>query len=399
MSAPELEIIAGFIKKAVCPEDVFGDLGIARDGREKHLTSQFRKLAKVLHPDIYNGDNASRAIAESTFFELERIREAAVAALKTGTYGRRERLAWKIPVTIKGKYVLESPLGAGHIADLHLASLESSKKTELFLLKIARNANDNDLLHSERLVLEKIHAKMKEKGAKDWPGTIPTIYETFILDDGRSRRRVNVMNHLEGFVNGTEIRRRFDDDPLIDGTKRGVDGRTIAWMWKRLLVLLEWVTKTGFIHGAVIPPHIMFYPDNDGNTTKDVRKHSARLVDWCYAVDYKARTRLSAWVPEYKAFYAPEILAKEKLGPWTDLYMGATTMLFLCGADMAKMEKRESFALVGVPASIINSLGKCLATDPAKRPQSIGDYFEEFSAVVQKEYGKPKYHDFNLPRK
>jgi hypothetical protein len=390
VSVAELEIIAGFIKRAACPEDVFGSLGTTREAREKGLAAHFRKLAKALHPDVYNGDTAARLEAESLFKELGRIHDVAVEAIKKGSYGRRERLSWKIPVLVKGKYVLESRLGAGHIADLHLASLESSTKTDMFLLKIVRNSNDNDLLNAERVVLEKIHAKMAAKGAKDWPQTIPVISETFLVDDGRSRRRVNVMSHFEGFVDGAEIRKRIP---------AGVDGRTIAWMWKRLLVLLEWVSKAGFIHGAVLPPHVMFYPDNDGHTHKDIRKHSIRLVDWCYAVEFKQRTRLSAWVPEYEAFYAPEIPKKQPLGPWTDLYMGAWTMLFLAGADMANVGARKAFMLDGVPQSLLESILKCVSGNPVDRPQSIGKYFEEFSEVVAKEYGRPKYHDFNLPTK
>lgn len=372
MSVLELEVIAGFIRRAVCVEDVFGNLGTNKKEREDKLKHSFRKLALALHPDSHNGDAPARTIAQELFKELEQIRTEAQKAIADNRYGKKERLPWKVSVLIKDKYVIETPLCAGSIADLHIASLESAANHTNYLLKIARNTTDNDLLLTEKNVLEAIHEKMKKHKSVDWPETIPTISESFLFDDRKAKRRVNVMENFNGFYNVEEIKKRLP---------KGVDGRTIVWMWKRLLVLLEWVNKSGYIHGAVLPPHVMFYPDNDGYTTRDKRKHSVRLVDWCYAVDYKNRTRLSAWVSAYKDFYAPEILDKKPFGGWTDLYMGAKTMLYIAG---------------DVPDLITKSILSCTQKDPKKRPQSIGKYFEEFAALAKKEYGASKYHDFNL---
>jgi hypothetical protein len=383
----ELTIIAGFIDRAICVEDVFGKIGTTRKEQESGLKQAYHRLTRVIHPDKYDTDPTAKALAENSFKNLVRILSIAETIVKQGSYGTRAKLPWKIPTVIKGKYVIESPYCAGNIADLYSASLESSKQQANLLLKVARGAADNDLLRNEANVLNKIRQRMKEKGSPDWPGTIPHIIDSFLLEEKGQRRAVNVMERFEGFYNAVEIRNALPN---------GVDGRTLAWMWKRLLVLMEWIAKIGYIHGAILPSHVMFFPDNDGNVAKDKRKHSIRLVDWCYAVEYKNRTRLSAWVSFFKDFYAPEVIERKPLGPWTDLYMGAMTMLYLAGAKM-NSKGVVNLSNPEVPMSIQAELFRCVVTKPKDRPQSVGTYFEQFSAVVRKEYGPPKYHNFDLP--
>ena len=380
MSLNELQVISGFIERAECPEDVFGSI----DGGspEKQLKKAYLGLVKALHPDRHSGDPRAEALAKDLFQQIEDLHTEAKARIARRTYGRREILPSKMPLIIKSKYVRNSSFCAGDIADLHVVSVESSRKRGNLLMKIARNPADNDLLKTECEILNQMHEHKRFASSK-LNDAVPTIVDSFILDDGR-KRRVNVMNRYEGFIDGVFVRQRF---PI------GVDGRTIAWMWKRLLVLLEWTYKLGFVHGAVLPPHVLFYPDNDGNTSKiDDRKHSIRLVDWCYAVPHKSRTRLSAWIPGWEHFYAPEILKKEKLGPWTDLYMGAQTMLYLSGGYPPAKSFPDS-----IPAPIIESLKKCLRDTPSKRPQDIGEYFDEFVETIRKVYGARRWHEFNVP--
>jgi hypothetical protein len=374
MSVTELQVISNFMERATCPEDVFGKLpGNAVQG----LKTAYRYLAKALHPDKHMSDPAALSLAKILFQQLEDFNKEALARIADGTYGQRKPLPGKIPVVISGKYVIERPLCAGDLADLYVASKESSSKKADFVLKVARNASDNDLLRNEQAVIDVLQERLPDD---TWATTVPKVVDGLLLDTGVGlKRRMNVMTNFSGFYNGEEIRRR------VPG---GVDARTLVWMWKRLILLIEWTYKIGYIHGAVLPPHVMFYPDNDGAKIRDIRKHSIRLVDWTYAIEHRTRTRLSAWAPKYQNFYAPEILAKEKLGPWTDLYMGATTMLYLAAGENV---------LTQIPEDICKSLVSCVQRDPARRPQSIGKYFESFDAIARKTYGAPRYHEFVLP--
>lgn len=385
MSLNELQVIAGFFERAMCPEDVFGHLG-GKTKKEKDdaLRHSYRNLVKALHPDRHNGDVKAAELSKQLFQELEKLHAEAERRLTRGSYGSREPLPEKIPVIINGKYVCEKAFIPGDVADLYFASLESSKSRGNLLVKAARSSSDNDLLVAEQIMLELLHRKLPKD---TWGQCVPTILDSFLLNDGKfQKRRVNVMDRFDGFLTAEEIRRRMPN---------GIDARTFAWMWKRLLVLLDWTYHTGIVHGAILPPHVMFYPDNDGGKQRDIRKHSIRLVDWCYAVDYKNRTRLSAWLPQWKDYYAPEVLAKEPLGPWTDLYMGAATMVYMLG-DFKK-NGLLTFDFAGLPGSMAGSLAQCLEHDPKKRPQSLSEYFIDFTELLKKEYGAPKWYDFVVP--
>jgi serine/threonine protein kinase len=127
----------------------------------------------------------------------------------------------------------------------------------------------------------------------------------------------------------------------------------------------------------------MFYPDNDGSTTRDIRKHSIRLADWCYSIEHKTRTRLSAWVPAHQRLYAPEIVAKKPLDHSTDMYMGAMTMLEMCDKS--------------VPKEITDSIRRWVEKNPKQRPAQTMQYFQEFLGIQKAIYGAPQWHDFNVP--
>lgn len=298
--------------------------------------------------------------------------DRSLAAIDDGSWGKGVAVPGKERIVIAGKYTRIKTLALGDIADVHVGKWINACDTHV-IIKVARNVADNDLLQAENKNLMFVLDKMVSKKSV-WADCIPGVYESLFLADKGGKRRVNILPYFEGFVTAEDIRFRMPN---------GVDGRTIVWMWKRLLVLIDWIYKCGVVHGAILPPHVMFYPDNDGDTVRDPRKHSVRLIDWCYSIQHKERTRLSGWIPRYESLYAPEIVKKQPLGPYTDLYMGAQTILHLCGK--------------AVPDPITHHIRKCIDPVVSRRPQDILGYFEDFMKVAKTVYGEPKYHDFNLP--
>lgn len=392
----ELEFIAEKIGGVSCPEDIFGTIGEKGDSAQKKsklLGKEFKRLARKVHEDLYSHPT-DKAIAHNAFIELGRMHDRANERIKAGVYGDRTKVisspdgaASSDPVLIKGKYSRYASFAAGDIADLHAAYHEVVGKRHEVLLKYARDEADNELLEAERDHLEDLHKKLddKIKDPNSWQNAIPRVFDSFRIDDGTgSKRRMNVLEKFDGFYSVEQIRTLLPN---------GVDGRTVAWMWKRLILLIDWTYRLGYVHGAVLPPHVMFYPDNDGATFRDVRKHSIRLVDWCYSRKLGAGVKLLAWAPQYKDYYAPEVINKTALGPWTDLYMGAKTMLLLIGGDPVK-----NVFPAHIPKEIAACIRKCLEVDPRLRPRDPQDYFDEFTQVLKGVYGASKYHDFNLPR-
>ena len=353
----ELDLIYAKLDGACCPEEVFGvgsDPGVV-----------FKQLAKACHPDLHPSDSG---LAQKVFAKLTVLKREADIRLKDGQWGKRLPLAHCIPLEI-GKYKVKPTPIIGDVCDLYEA--------DKVIIKVARNHDDNDLLRAESIAL-----KVLNKGI-DGPVRqgVPELVETFQVD-GTWKREANVISSFPGFVSALDVHQKMI-----------VDTRTAVWMFKRILVLIGWVHHLGLVHGAILPPHVMFYPDNDEGSPlalpgkdrfKDPRKHTIRLIDWCYSVNFKDRTRLSSWVPAWKDYYAPELLDKSYIGPESDIYMAAQLMLYLMQTTLFMPELQKVIL-------------KCLDKDPKKRYQKAGDVFEDWKKAATSAFGSPKWIDFNLP--
>lgn len=341
----------------------------------------YSSIAKVIHPD----HNSNSKESQDAFSSLNELRDWANKQIAKGIYGNGNFVPGREPVTIADKYKIIMPLTAGPIADLHMAK---DPKDNQVLAKVVRNYKNNDLLTAEARNLTGLRSKLQG----DWLSTVPEVIESILLDEGAVKKKINILTHFAGFKTVQEI---YEYTQSYHETE--IDGRTLAWMWKRTIALCDWIHTSGYIHGALLPPHIMFYPDNDGGTTRDKRKHSIRLVGWANSIDMKSKTRLSVIEPNWKSLYAPEILAKSKLGPSTDLYMGAKTLIYLSGGLFSKRGSPLKFNNTTISLPLQKSLLACIAEKPEDRPQSAAKHHEKLTQALLKEYGPPKWHHFNLP--
>jgi hypothetical protein len=344
----ELQTVHDHLEKATCPEDIFGVVD------ESSLKVTFRQLAMTVHPDR----NANDPLAAKAFQRLNQMNDLAATRLKEGTWGKRLPLPGEEPFDL-GKYSVARKPIPGDIADIYVA--------KDVVVKVARSADDGDLLRAERTALEALILPDPVNVG------VPQMVENFTVNGvGGWKREANVLTRFPGFLTAE----------YVHGVMQ-CDARTVVWMFKRLLVLLEHVHKSGYIHGAILPPHVLFYPDNDGGKDHDARKHSLRLIDWCYAVEFKKRTRLSSWVPQWASHYPPEVKAKKSIGPASDLYMAAWLIEYLT----------HGYAL---PPPLNEILHRCEAQDPAKRYQTAGEVFDEWMKAAQAVFGAPKWAEFNV---
>jgi serine/threonine protein kinase len=333
------------LDSACCPEEVFGT------GDDPSVV--FRKLARACHPDRFPGEPKAKEV----FQKLTALKDEADKRVKDGKWGRRIPLPHCIPLEI-GKYKVKQHPRIGDIADLYVCDGSTS------LVKVARHHDDNDLLRAEATAL-----KLLESITTPVRDGAPKLIDNFWVE-GTWKREANVISFFPGFLSAQTIH-----------AKMPVDARTAVWMFKRIMSLLSWAHHFGIVHGAILPPHVLFYPDNDGRREIDPRKHSIRLIDWCYSIDFKQRTRLSSWVPSWQGHYAPELLSKKFIGPASDIFMAAQLIRYLCGKLPDGMEK---------------VLTKCLNFDPAKRYQKATEVLEKWKQAAAKEFGAPKWHDFNV---
>lgn len=339
----ELQLIHDTLKNACCPEDIFGTGG--------DPLAVYKKLVRYCHPDLHPEANAKEA-----FQILNALKEEAEKRITAGDYGKKLPLPHCVPMEL-GKFKVQRKPTVGDVADLYIVEKHP------LIVKVARSHDDNDLLRAEAAAL-KLMAGVTGP-VKDG---VPAV-ETFQVD-GRRKREANVLTYFPGFYTAEQVHAKMTVDP-----------KTAVWMFKRILSLLTWVHHFKLVHGAILPPHVMFYPDNDGKKHEDPRKHSVRLIDWCYSVEYTSRTRLSSWVPAWKDHYPPEVIAKKSIGPTADIYMAAMLINYLCGT---------------LPPALEKVLVKCLKADPAERYQKAADVFEDWKLAAKVAFGAPAWHDFNL---
>jgi serine/threonine protein kinase len=280
------------------------------------------------------------------------------------------------------------PLCVGDLADIYLGHV--TRESEIFpaITKLAREATLNPLLIQEAHHLARIRQRMLVQKSM-WVHSIPRVFGSFSNADGD--KLVNILEYFPGFFSVHAIRTLYEATSS-SAPYAGVDGRTMAWMWRRLLILMDWTHKIGLVHGALLPPHILYYPDNNRRGGHDQKKHSVRVVDWCYSTDYSLQQTLPAVCSQWAEFYPPEVGAKFDLGPWTDLYMAAKTMVYITGGVVSANQFPPS-----IDPRLAQCILRCLDLSRQHREQSAKEQFERFDAVLKEVFGEPKFHDFILP--
>jgi hypothetical protein len=301
------------IAKAAC----FGELAADRD---------YREWAKLVHPDAVGAKE--KAAATAAFARLARL------------YAGRETTELRTPQAV---YRVGAIVALGDLADL------SAVDGDRALLKVPRSPGDNDLMEAEAGALKTLW----RDGDPTYRPYAPRLLESFVHEDAaRVRRRVNLVERLNGFVPLSRIR-------------RAIDPRDAAWMWRRLLTGLGWAHRAGVVHGAVVEEHVLIHPG----------EHGLALVDWCYS-----GTRPVAVVEG--ADYPPEVRRDKQASPATDIYMATGSMTRLVGDRMPTAMKRFADG--------------CLFDAPRMRPQDAWTLLGEFDELLHKLYGPRTFRPFRI---
>ncbi len=237
-------------------------------------------------------------------------------------------------------------IGIGDLSDVHVAV----RNGERLVVKIPRAAGLGDLLAHEFSVLADLRARA---GESSYARYLPEPVE------------LGVLRWKDGFRTAEEIRARYPG---------GLDGRHIAWMFKRTLEVLGFAHRAGWIHGAVLPPHLLFHPED----------HGLLLVGWTQATRVQAPIR---FVPaSYENWYPPEIRGRQPASPSVDLYLAARSMIHLAGGDAVRGAAPKS-----LPPEIRRFLEACLLESPGARCQDAWQLHEEFTRVLEGVYGPPQF--------
>ena len=357
----ELDDFSRRIRDAASPEDVFGALAGDQLAAARKI---YRRLARIAHADHYVTER-EKQLAHEAFVKLSALWTQCQARIQSGFYGTNQTSAPLGTVLSSAHaYTLEALHQRGELSNVYQAVDENNQPR---LVKVALARSVNDLLKAEAHTLQYLAKKLHDASVSNF---IPALQESFQVSvDNAIHLHVNVFDYATTFRSLTEVMAEYPN---------GVNSRHFVWIYKRLLSLLGAVHDAHCIHGAVLPTHVLVEPAT----------HAILLVDWCFAVkpDHAACAMSNA----YRSWYPPEVIARKKLTPATDLYMAARCMTYALGGDNGDIPRH-------VPERFRRVLAPCLLGNPAYRSQDAWELYNELDVAARVVYGNAQYEPLVMP--
>lgn len=287
-------------------------------------------------------------------------------------------------ITIAGRtYIIEGRVGQGDSCDVFRAFWDHIP-TERVIIKVCRAIEDADLVEREADVMGTLR-RSEAAGSHFFVTLIPEILAfDYFTDAGGVRRPVMVRRDKNMF-----------DWTLADVLKeypRGVESdlnpRHLVWMWKNILTASHWVHLSGFVHGAIIPSHVLL----------NAPSHAATLLGWTAATKFGRglKNQIEVISAGNEAFYPKEVFTKEASNPATDIAMGARCMIAVAGGDPATGQIPDE-----VPEPIAEMLRVHARYEDGPATRRLDDALElhnKFERVADEVYGPRKFIPFIMPR-
>jgi hypothetical protein len=378
MENAEFNRIGILLEKAHSPEEIFGDLQGTQSEKLVVARKVFLHIAKIVHPDTtLDPENAEQAA--SVFKRLTLFWEQAQTKIGNGTYGTRatsDTFAAFIMQTPAGQYTLKRLLGRGDLCNLYVGTATNAAEKKQVLLKVPLQPQDNDLLTNEAHILGHLCSGKNYHTARHFVSQLVDAFPYAEQATGITRQ-VTVLSYVAGLFSLKEVKAAY---PC------GIDTRDMAWIWRRLLIALDFAHTNKVIHGSVLPPHILIHPE----------QHGVVLIDWAYAVLDPAttHTRISAISADYREWYPAEVFTRAEPQPGLDIFMAASCMIDLLGGDPHRRTMPAH-----IPWQMQNHLKGCTLPHPHQRPQDARILLKDFDDLLERLWGPRTFHAFSMPRR
>ncbi len=258
---------------------------------------------------------------------------------------------------------LHGRLAVGHSSDVFLAE-RAVRLGERVVLKLLRAPADEALFRNEQTALEALERSTK-RGSEHFSTLLPQRVAFGRSDRNGKPRLVAVFREPVGFTHSLA--------DLCAAYPQGVDPRHVVWLWARLLELLGWVHVSGWVHGAMLPSHVLV----------DARDHGARLVGWSCAG--RPGDALRALDPREATLYPRELLDGGKLTTRGDLTMLARCMRLCAGGTGAAL-----------PAELSELLDSETSGSGGSDARKIA---ERLRSTARRCFGPPAFVTLDLPRR
>jgi hypothetical protein len=362
VSAADAREAISVVRAARRSEDLFGP--IERPEDISACRRAFMDLVRLVHPDV--APNSLRREAGLAHSKL-----SALYAAHTQSATALEQKQTQLIVNIASNdraYVLRRAAAAFdscEIAKLYEAE-NSAGDPALVALHVSAATSGDYLEREARLLTALTTARAQQAQA-----FFPQLLETLRFEENGETLTANALTGYEGSFSLAELRLRWFPD--------GLDLRSTAWIWRRLLFALGHAHNAGLIHGSVLPEAVRILPT----------EHGLVLTDWCHgsagsvvpAPVMVNRNALSL----QSEFYPTGLFAGEPQTPGSDIFMATKTMAYLTKpTDLGRPEV----------AAFIRG---CTLEAGHQQPQDAFALLAEFDRLLEDLFGPRKFVPLVMP--
>jgi hypothetical protein len=264
---------------------------------------------------------------------------------------------------LKGaRYRVDGRIARGESAEVLLARRDH-RVGERVIAKVLRASTDRDRLESEWSTIEALLASRARGGphfTRLMPQPVANGEARFGTKGEQGERFATLYRFESGFVH--------DFVAVQEAYPQGIPATAAVWMYKRILETLVFIHESGFVHGAILPRHLLVHS----------RDHGVRMCGFTCAG--RAGEALVARVATDLAFY-PDAVAT--LTPSLDIAMSARCVLWLLAGDLAK-----------TPEEITTVVSDAAAGRGAETALAVLDRLDAAALAL---FGPPRYVPFSMP--
>jgi hypothetical protein len=233
------------------------------------------------------------------------------------------------------------------------------------ILKVSRLPEGHLLLENEFRALTALCPKADGTTYRKY---LPTLIESFSVQE-QFAKRVHVFLYEPGYWTLAQV---HEQHPILDG-------RHLAWIFKRLLTVLGFCHRQGRVHGAVLPGHVLIH----------AASHGLQLVGWGQSV--RLGRPIHTLSPHYRDWYPAEVRRNQPATAATDLFLAARCMIYLAGGNPVGGRMPDA-----IPAALRRFIETCLFAAASMRPGDAWRLLGEFDELLGKLYGPPRFHDLSM---
>ena len=332
--------------KATRPVEFFGLITT-----EDELKKEYRKYAKMVHPDMV--PKKDKYIAGEAFSILEKLYNLGLSELKQGIYGIVDPIQLYKSMTplfeikIKGElYQFYENVFEGEVAYI----FKGTSSNDIVYLKVAIDSEDNDLIDTEYSVLSTLRHQ-----------SFPYVEQKIRVNDTNAI----LMREVKGITM----------PELLEQYPKGVPATHVMWMLERMLSAAGYLHFNCVVHGNIKPENIIINKDD----------HNVSLLGFSFCIP-NANTPEARYKIVNDYYTAPEVSKTARVLPSSDIYSIGKIAIKLLGGNVF-----TNGMPLSVDVRVRTFIRKMVSSSLSERPNDAWELWSELIKLRTEVFGTQRF--------